>query len=216
MISALEIFIDGIIREELAARHGTFSFEEFSRLKTPEDRIAYCSTRLPKLGSGTARTVFELNNLNVIKVSTSSAGNDQNKVEAQAEQCSTVQGLFASVSRSASDFSWIVMEKVRPLDNGGQFKKLLKLTEYDVFSTLTYWYAQNMQNARHTQFEPENYDKVLRNPYVKKLIEVMKTCDLLPGDLSKFSSWGVTPDNRVVLIDFGLTKAIYMKHYYGR
>lgn len=214
MISPLKSFVMQIIQEELAAVKASFSFEEFSRLNTSADRITYCSTRLPNLGTGTARTVFGLDNLNVIKVSISPAGNDQNKVEAQAEQCSTVQGLFASVSRSSSDFSWIVMEKVQPLSNGAEFKRFIKLPEKDVFDTLTYWYAINMQRARHTQFEPENYEKVLRNPYVKKLIEVMRTCDLLPGDLSKFSSWGVTPDKRLVLIDFGLTKGIYMKHYY--
>lgn len=207
----LKGFIHQALKEGLEK---VFSFEKFSRLSTSLDQIEYCSSRLKKLGEGSARTVFSLNSLSVIKIASTEAGKEQNKVEGDGSACTDVADIFAAVTQRAPDFSWIVMEKVRPFANGAEFKKHIKQSEASVFKTLTYWYAQNIQKARHNQFEPDDYEEVLENPYVKKLVKAIRSCDLLPGDLAKFSSWGIASDKRVVLIDFGLTKGIYMKHYY--
>ena len=51
------------------------------------------------------------------------------------------------------------------------------------------------------------------NEFVQEIIDMMGNYDIAWGDLCRGSSYGVTADKRVVLIDFGATDEIINNHY---
>jgi len=223
----LPLFIRSMVREDTrslrktvarnsTAKTPTFSLGILSSLPTYEERLAYCHAQgLKLLGEGTARTVFLLNSTMVLKLAVNEAGREQNEMEARVKDCTSIKGVFAKIFKASPNYDWIVMERAKLLASDTAFKQQTGLDVGKLRAVLTYWYAENMQSARHRQFEPPGYEQMLQNPFVKMLIQIMKECDMLPGDFAKVSSWGITKDGRLVLIDYGLSKSIYMKHYYS-
>jgi hypothetical protein len=199
-----------------SAKTSSFSLETLSSLPTYEARRAYCHAQgLKLLGEGTARTAFLLDSTSVLKLAINEAGRDQNEMEAKVKDCTSIKTVFAKILKASPNYDWIVMELVKPLTSDAAFKQQTGLDIGELRSVLTYWYAENMQKARHRQFEPPDYEQMLQNPFVKMLLQIIKECDMLPGDFAKTSSWGIAKGGRLVLIDYGLSKSIYMKHYYG-
>lgn len=179
---------------------------------TIEKKRRYCDNNLNILGVGSSRAAYEVSDSFVVKVSLNPAGMAQNKVEAYCQRNRTTE-LLAKVFDHAHDFSWILMERGNPLEDKGEFT-ILSGIDNDVFrAVITYWYAENIQKARHKQFEPEGYESNLKNPFIKEVCEIIRECALLPGDISKYTSWALIGD-RLALIDFGLTREIYMKYFY--
>lgn len=212
--AVLKEYIRGVVREVLLELSSKFSFATLNKLKTPQKVLDYCEAcGLVKLGEGTARTVFKLNATQVLKVAINESGMEQNKTESEIGNCTSVKDLFARIDKIAPNFLWLVMELVVPVNSDAQFSKLIKMDIAAFRNTLTYWYAENMQIARHNQFEPEQYQKNLKNRYVKAVLQVVQSCDMLPGDFAKSDSWGITTDRRLVVIDYGLSKSIFMKYY---
>ncbi|TXH11442.1 MAG: hypothetical protein E6R04_02330 [Spirochaetes bacterium] len=189
--------------------------QSLDALSTYEERFEACRARGMKvLGEGSARTVFSFGINSVIKLAVSEVGAEQNKAEASG--CGNELGseILARVQRSGRDYYWIVMEKLQPVRSDQEFEQLAGVEMQQLREVLTFWYAETVQRARHRLFKPDEYERTLKLPLAKSLMVVIKQCNLLPGDLAKYSSWGVTKNGSLKLLDFGLTQQIFMKHYY--
>jgi hypothetical protein len=60
--------------------------------------------------------------------------------------------------------------------------------------------------------KPKNFDQVAKSEIYKEMKRVGEKFRLLPGDIARASSWGAK-DGHPVLIDAGLTSAIFDKYY---
>ena len=60
----------------------SFNMEEFKSLTSFKKRLEYANTHLPrKIGSGSARTIFQIDDEKVLKLAKNNKGYHQNKVE---------------------------------------------------------------------------------------------------------------------------------------
>ena len=56
----------------------------------------------------------------------------------------------------------------------------------------------------------------LNEPIIEKLISgliSLKKANVLSGDVDRMDHWGITADNRLVLLDYGFTEDVRSKHY---
>lgn len=73
-------------------------------------------------------------------------------------------------------------------------------------------FAKNKKRKNEDFFNIFNIKK--EDTLYKNIIELVKTYDLLFGDIKSLSSWGLL-DNQIVLIDYGCTNDIFDKYFYG-
>ena len=59
-----------------------FNIEEFSKLHSFQKRVQYCNERLQRLGAGSSRIAYKLNEERVLKIAKNSKGIAQNEKEA--------------------------------------------------------------------------------------------------------------------------------------
>ena len=54
------------------------------------------------------------------------------------------------------------------------------------------------------------------NEFTKDILDYINSYDIIPGDLSKTSTYGIVKRNgqdAIVIIDYGLTKDVFNKYY---
>ena len=78
----------------------------------------------------------------------------------------------------------------------------------------------DIQNQGGTEFGLENlslaeFDKMIESPFLGSVLHGLKSTksNLVTADLTLIDHWGKTPDQRVVLLDYGYTEDVYAAHY---
>lgn len=89
-----------------------------SKLKDREDILEYCGWCLPHLGKGSGRKTFDLGKGLVFKLSINEAGKKQNEVEVSLHK----NKHCANIIQHASDYTWIIAEKLIPLCKKTMYK----------------------------------------------------------------------------------------------
>lgn len=227
-LTLTESEIRRIVRESVTelldemAYPASFSMEEFKRIKSFKGRLEYCAARLPKLGRGSSRAVFKIDDEKCLKLAVNRKGLAQNEVEAEPDYILEQIGLVARIYDYDENFLWVEMQLARRATKN-DFKRL---TPYD-FETMcefiTYNYGR--YSNRHVRVEPE-YKKLFDSPdFYDTMYDTVfyAMYDYLGnyqpkivGDLQKLSSWGVVKQGgqeQLVLIDFGLNEDVYNKYY---
>lgn len=197
----------------------TFHFEEFSKITNIKDRLKYCSTRLKRIGSGSSRTVFAVDNEKALKIAKNRKGLAQNEMELD-------NGLNNyNVSPKVYNFdninyTWIevqIARKAKPED----FKNL---TGYDMQTVFNSFYeVDRMGNpSRYRYYSKEHFvpDDVMKRLWEDDNIYpfLVYISDYQPpiNDLTVLHNWGVVSDNgkeRLVIVDTGLSDEIWNNYY---
>ena len=124
---------DSILKE--MAYPVSFNMEEFKTLKSFNQRIKYCSARLPRIGAGSSRIVFQIDNEKCLKLAKNQRGIAQN----EAEDDGYIQSLdlAAEVYDTHPEYLWIEMQlarKAKPSDfqrlTGFNFKIFCAWVDY--------------------------------------------------------------------------------------
>ena len=206
----------------------SFNMDEFKKLNSFAARVRYCSQRLPKLGSGSARIVFLIDNDTVLKLAKNEKGVAQNEAEARVKHDYYLNNLdlFAEVYDVDENYLWIEMQFAKRATK----KDVKRLTGYD-FETLSYWMRECWNNSvaiyGFKRPIPEKYkmffnSKEFKSNYKGTIFSVLE--DYIGnyhvqgvGDLQRISSWGVAkyPDGgeNLVIIDNGLSNEVLNKYY---
>lgn len=199
----------------------SFSMDDFNNIKSYRGKVKYANDRLKKLGSGSSRIVFQIDNTKVLKLAKNVKGLAQNEVE--------TDGYFHNMDITANviDYDnkheqpyWVEMELAIPINRN--VKKLEQLLGVSL-SELEVFLQANNPNARNGQMyasriPKERMDELWEHEYVSQLIDLVGNLDMEVGDLIRPSSWGMVKrsDGIVpVLIDFGFTNNV-RAHYYAR
>jgi hypothetical protein len=128
---------------------GKFNFTEFKKIAMTNVRarersgskpwdmsggehpeIQYATRLLPKLGSGSSRTVFALSGGTVLKIAKNNAGIGQNKEELDTYTRLKDNSLVTKIFDYAQDYKWLVSEIVKPID-GADFEKYVGMPGYE-------------------------------------------------------------------------------------
>lgn len=184
----------------------------FSSLKTKKERFDYANKHLKKIGCGSSRCAFFVDDQKVLKIA--KQGGNWNKGIAQNEtevDISNYSPIVAQVMDYDESYRWIEAEKAVPFKNNkASREKFRQMTGFD-FS-----YIENLN------FYNWNLpDSDVEDSFSANLHDLIGTYGLhTHGDISMdykiINHYGTVIRNgseELVLIDYGLTPSIYKEFY---
>ena len=186
----------------------TFNIREFQGLPSSEIMIVYAMNYLEPLGTGSSRIAFVLTPRKVLKIARNAKGIAQNQAEEQVYTDPATSDVAARIHDADVEGRWIIADLVRPLTSTKEFEQLTGVSWSDFGIDLA---GTISKLARERGFK-------LRNDapeFTKKVIDMAEkgTAKLKMADLLVLDHWGKTPDGRVVILDYGYTEDVAMKHY---
>jgi len=190
-----------------------FSFEEFKNIKSYADKLKYANERLQKIASGSARVVYKVDDQKVLKIAKNKKGLAQNSVE--SEHYLQNYDIIARVFETCNDDFYVEMElatKVKPT----RFKAITGVNIRDLDNYLRYMERANKGKKQYFHIDPVMKSELDNNEFVQDIMSLMSDYDMVAGDYGKLSSYGEVIRNgkpKIVLIDFGLTYAVYNDFY---
>lgn len=164
---------------------------------------------LLKLGEGSSRRVFMLTPKLALKIAMDDDGRSQNKKE-DVVYNKTHSPVITKVFKNSDDYTWIVSELVRPVKSDNEFYDLTGININDIRCVLFIAtpqskdvYASSYNASMKLKIKQSHYD-LLENDFVKDLIDLVKKTKIAVYDIDRIQQYGVTTDQRVVLLDFGI------------
>lgn len=189
----------------------------FASLNNFAQRKNYCDNNLLKISSGTGRIVYKIDNEKVLKLAKNQRGLGQCNAEIDLSNQEYFNHLFAKVLEYDEDGKWVEMQLAT------------KLTTAKFQSIMGYPFGDYCIMLRNNEFNNVNIIKNYKDVYAKTrdiiiqdqfyndICELMKNYEMSAGDLIKSNSYGIILDDgdeKVVLVDYGLTGLVY-DNYYG-
>lgn len=176
----------------------------------------------------------------IVKIANNVAGLSQNSLEWGLSLDPVIGDMIPNVFKSYSDGNesqepWIMVEKVKPIDSDEEFRRhtgfgiqdlgaligrrgdlaarqkqpIAGPKDFDSTKVLNKKRAAEIEGQRRASRIPD--EKIKK--FVKGILLLQKRYNLLPGDVAKLDSWGVTKDDKLVLLDFGISKGMFEKLY---
>lgn len=202
-----------------------FSMDKLLSINSYSGRLKYCETYLKRIGQGSSRIVYAVDDEKVLKVAKNNKGIQQNQAESQG-WLQDYYDCFAKVYDASDDGVYLEMQAARKAKKS-DFKRLTGYG-FDVFVAWIYyvhsWYSRSRYNSSWQYsnyldlFKSEKFQEETENYNLFYYLQGYLTDTQLEavGDLARISSWGVVTEDgeeKLVIIDFGLDDDIY-DHYY--
>lgn len=186
------------------------SLKELSKLETFTDRIKYAEEHWKHLSSGSSRVIYVLDDGRVLKLAKNKKGLAQNIAESDPKMKSkyinpTIEYDKEGIWKISPYLDKITEKEFEELTDMN-FKEFGEALEYGLQEIG----ADSDDSAKETK--PKNFEKINQSSMYKELVKIGKKQHLMPGDLSRISSWGRNNDHPV-LLDTGLNLEIYDEFY---
>jgi hypothetical protein len=204
--------IEEILGEEYPE---TFSFQQLEDIVSYAGKLRYAETHLQKLASGSARVVYKVDDAKVLKMAKNKKGLAQNSVEAQGYLQN--YDIVAQVFETDYDDYWIEMEYARKVSKA-DFKRIAGISIEELGTYLRYMRFEMNPRRGFMGFhiEPEVKRRMEDSEFVDDLMHFVNDNDMETGDMGRLSTWGKVlrdGEERIVLIDYGLTNSVYKDYY---
>lgn len=180
--------------------------KNLEKLETYAARKKYAEKNLKHLSSGSSRLVYLTNDDTIVKLAKNDKGIAQNEVEANPKMKSK---YLNKVLGHAKDHVWIEVQLLEKITEK-EFEKMIGLP-FKEFSAAIDYGLKNVSKSSDKK-KPKNFAEIEKSDIYKELKRLGDKFKLMPGDLSRISSWGVR-DNVPVLIDAGLTQKVFEDFY---
>lgn len=178
---------------------------ELSKKKSFDDRVEFVEEKYEKLGTGSSRTIFKLNDDLILKVAHNEKGIAQNKVEMNPK---LQRACTNNIVMADGEGKWVIApftENIKKED----FKKYVGYSIDPFMNALFYKFNQESDNWN----APRDYEEIEELPLFKCLEQLVLDGDILLGDASKESSWGISKNGKILLRDIGLSREVYDDYY---
>ena len=210
----------------------SFSLEALNELPSIKEQKRYLNNTLKKIGNGSSRLVYRLNDETVLKFAKNENGIEQNEEEYSKSLSNTP--IFAKVYDSDEDGKWIIMEYGEPIKNI-RVKQIygVKFENISDFISLAFNDISSREKIL-IDVEPsslkmyKDYIKWINNEstnsikFTDKLGFFLKAiCDYIKNNRSRkcdvmdwfaADNWGIANRNGeecLVIIDMGLNENLY-------
>lgn len=202
-------FLDKSIMDEMAYPT-SFNFNELKNIKSFSGKVKYVQYHLgKKIGKGSSRAVFRVDDEKVLKVALNKRGLIQNESEAQPFKQN--YGITAKVFDADPDDIWVEMELAKKV-NPRRFEELAGVSIKDLQHYLSYrnWLNDPKERAKYSMnIDPDLKATMDENEFVSDLTNLIADYAYpMPGDFGRISTYGeVTREGEptLVLVDFGLS-----------
>lgn len=218
-----------------------FNFSYFKTLQSHDQILDYISSRLPIIGEGTTRVVFAVNTHRVIKVAKNTNGYLQNAAELEMytnPYSSKVVTKINNVGQVGTNLVWLSCDLLKPIQTEEEFEKKSGLcwkTYIRAISAVAKKIERPTNEIIELEYQKEykRYEKIketgtygdveacyfelscikaIKNSdFFNSIVSAMKHSGLMPGDLMEYDHYGVNPEGKLLLLDYGLTQEVAKK-----
>jgi hypothetical protein len=173
-----------------------------------KEAIKFCDEHCEKkLGEGSSRAAYMLNDDLMLKVAFNPKGNAQCKVEANisALQFPCVNNALVADPEGR----WIIFQATEKVTEK-RFKELTGMSFGHFTDTLFY----KFNNESDEWSKPKEYDEIVKNPFFLCVSNLTFECDEQIGDIAKISSFGER-NGKILIVDGGLSRDVFEEFYAG-
>lgn len=191
-----------------------WDIEKFKSLRSFNQRIKYCQENLQRISSGTSRIVYKVDDTKVLKLAKNPKGLAQNNAEIDLGGDYYIQSVIANLFDSDEKGLWVEMELATKVTLK-MFNRVNQVSFEDYSNAMRYQYDVAVEYNKHAR-PPHNMDQMWENEFVSDMIDFMVNYEVPVGDLCKLSSFGLVlrdGEEKIVLIDYGLTGEVYDSYY---
>jgi hypothetical protein len=201
---------------EAALYPSNWDMETFKNLPSFNKRVQYAKERLGKLGQGSARIVFSIDDNTVIKIARNAKGLAQNEVEIDVGSKDWYPFVTKVTDFDSDNSFWLEAEKAKPIKKS-EFKKITGYN-FDSWSSVLFFKAKKHTNNVDYYILNEPLAKeIAESEFFNDILDMVVTFDMEPGDFRRINSWGVvnrSGTQQLVLLDLGLSNTVYKDFYY--
>lgn len=165
----------------------------------------YAEKNLERLSSGSSRIVYVMPDGTVLKLAKNERGVAQNKAEGNPKMKSRYLNETIGLAKNHSWLNTYYLDKITE-------KEFEEMTDID-FKLFGKCISYGLKKiSSDSEKKPKDFDKIAKTKIYKEFERLGKEFNLLPGDMSRISSFGQR-SGHPVLIDAGLTRKIFDKFY---
>lgn len=192
-----------------------FDINEFSGLPSFAARKRYAAERLPKLGEGSSRIVYQIDGETVLKMAKNKKGLAQNQVETDWGMHQMYSQLLPDLIDADDDNNlWMVKQRANRIKKS-EFERMTGFKFEEFGQALRLKSEEIMGRNRHAI--PDEYDDILDDEFVQDVMSLILDFDLEPGDMAQIGNWGkLSDESDPVLTDVGLNRSVWKEHYGDR
>jgi len=193
-----------------------FDITEFGNLPSYAARTRYAESKLTKVGKGSARTVYQIDEDTVLKIAHNKKGVAQNEIESDWSMHNYHGNLLPDLIETDDDNNmWLVKQRANRIKKS-EFKQMTGHT-FQEFSQTLRARADDVNGVRYKTPYPGGVnveEDYFDDEFFNELMSLISTYDLEAGDMQQISNWGRVKDNEdPILTDVGLTRSVYKEHY---
>lgn len=204
-----------------------FDLDEFSRIPTFKGRIQYCDERLEKLGAGSSRIVYKIDENKVLKIAKNNKGIAQNTREADFGR--NRYGVTTELYNADMDnYTWVEMERAYPVKKS-EVQSIIGVTFLDLCAIICYIHDEycrpNDRIFARYGHDPSSIKEIMekevyteKNEFLYRLYGYLS--DYQPStvaDYCRINNWGKVIRNGqpdLVIVDDGYDEEV--AKLYGR
>jgi hypothetical protein len=185
-----------------------FDLDSFLKMNSFAAQVRYAGKTLKRLGSGSSRIVFEIDDTKVLKLAKNLKGIAQNKVEGDWFVNDEYYNIIARVLERDDNYRWIVSERAKKI-TPTEFKRLCGVDINEFYAYVCY-----VTRKCHAWKYPSDETKRFldESEFATEVCELLVNTDANAGDLSRISTYGRIND-RLVIVDYGLSTGVYRDYY---
>jgi hypothetical protein len=191
----------------------TWNLEYFKSLRSFNKRKKYCDEQLIRISSGSSRIVYKIDDEKVLKLAYNKKGLGQNEIEIEYGRYYDIQDIVAKTFDYDDNNLWVEMELAKKMKKE-DFKNIVGFSFEDYCNFIRYQYGRR-NNYKHIT-EPLNSSEMWENEFINEIVSYMVNYDIPSGDLCRTSTYGLVKrngDDKIVMIDYGLTEKVYSSYY---
>ena len=189
----------------------TWNADEFAKMSSFSARVRYCEANLQRLSSGSGRVVYKIDNEKVLKLSKNKKGVAQTLTEIEWGQdwYLAKSEILAEIFSFDESGLWVEMELARKLTKS-KFKQIVGV-DFDRYGD---WLVSGYgKNRGYGNVSDEENDMLYDDDFTSEVMDFMLGYKTPVGDLLKLSTYGLVSDDRLVIIDYGLSGDVYSTYY---
>lgn len=190
----------------------SFDMEHFKALTSFKARMDYCQAHLARIGGGTGRMVYQIDDQTVIKLAKNAKGVAQNKAEDNGYIRQTYDHIVTNVLDRHPDHLWIESELAKKITRN-RFKQLSGGVSIDDVGMWMRNYEQRRNgNSPFFGLDVDVEEAISNNEFFSDIANMANEMNMRYGDFGSLSSYGEF-NGELRLVDYGLSSDVYTTHY---
>ena len=185
-----------------------FDLKAFLAMKSFAEKVRYANSKLEKLGTGSARIIYKIDEKTVLKLAKNAKGIAQNEVESDRLLNEWYGDIIAKVLEADDDDRWIVSEYAKKI-TPTKFKHRIGVSADELYKKL---HMDTQPRTLHFEIPPEVTEILDNSEFYNQLTDMIGNFDMAIGDFSRVGSYGEI-EGRLVIRDYGLTQSVFKQHY---